>query len=296
MRKSQLAALLLTGTLALGLTACTQAKQDPSGSRPPVESAVHTPAEDATALAALLGKLSAEDIGSISWPSDNAPTPEHLAQLLQKAAALPQEDTAVVGVWGADLYIAPKDQDTYSSDDAIHLTAGLVEDTVEIYGGSNLPDGHLRVNTPELYQLLRTSQDVEGDVDMEAYALCRGVVDHYYNVRLDQFSQMDNHFVGWELTQFSLAQESEPLQARAYSMSAAFCSNPPGDALRALAGGMFVDSRLRAHGIDWQRTYAVTIQGVPAGILRLDEDDSQPLDGFESEAQLREAFWVQDEK
>ena len=59
---------------------------------------------------------------------------------------------------------------------------------------------------------------------------------------------------------------------------------------------MYVDSSLRAHGLDWQRVYLVTIGGEPSGVLRQDwegtEADSDPLGGFTSAEEPRAALWM----
>ena len=255
------------------------------------------------ALLERLTNLTAEDIGYVSWYGSNEPpSAEELAELLRQAAEHPiaHADFTLNGsatdvVWTLDCYLAPKDQETYSGDDALYLQAGLEENVVEVFGGANLPGGRLHLENEALYQLLRTSLDTPDDIDQESYAACKALTDAYYDARLAQVSA-DGGFVGWELTGFREADDETALDARAYAISAAFYTDPPEGALRLLAGGMYVDSSLRAHGLDWQRVYLVTIGGEPSGVLRQDwegtEADSDPLGGFTSAEELRAALWM----
>ena len=255
------------------------------------------------ALLERLANLTAEDIGYVSWYGSNEPpTAEELAELLRQAAEHPVDHdsltlngSATDVVWTLDCYLAPKDQETYSGDDALYLQAGLEENVVEVFGGANLPGGRLHLESEALYQLLRTSLDTPDDIDQEAYAACKALTDAYYDARLAQVSA-DGGFVGWELTGFREADDEAALDARAYAISAAFYTDPPEGALRLLAGGMYADSSLRAHGLDWQRVYLVTIGGEPAGVLRQDwegtEADSDPLGGFSSTEALWAALWT----
>lgn len=255
------------------------------------------------ALLERLANLTAEDIGYVSWYGSNEPpTAEELAELLRQAAEHPIDHdsltlngSATDVVWTLDCYLAPKDQETYSGDDALYLQAGLEENVVEVFGGANLPGGRLHLEREALYQLLRTSLDTPDDIDQEAYAACKALTDAYYDARLAQVSA-DGGFVGWELTGFREADDEAALDARAYAISAAFYTDPPEGALHLLAGGMYVDSSLRAHGLDWQRVYLVTIGGEPAGVLRQDwtgtTADNDPLGGFTSVEDLRAALWT----
>ena len=255
------------------------------------------------ALLERLANLTAEDIRYVSWYGSNEPpTAEELAELLRQAAEHPVDHdsltlngSATDVVWTLDCYLAPKDQETYSGDDALYLQAGLEENVVEVFGGANLPGGRLHLESEALYQLLRTSLDTPDDIDQEAYAACKALTDAYYDARLAQVSA-DGGFVGWELTGFREADDEAALDARAYAISAAFYTDPPEGALRLLAGGMYADSSLRAHGLDWQRVYLVTIGGEPAGVLRQDwegtEADSDPLGGFSSTEALWAALWT----
>lgn len=251
------------------------------------------------ALLELLAGLEGEDIGSVSWYGPNdPPEAEKLAALIRAAAAHPVDhpeltvngsDTDVV--WSLDCYLAPKDQEGCSGEDALNLWAGLEENVVEVFGGSSLPQGTVHLEDETLYQLIRTSCDTPDDIDREACAACRELTDAYYDARLAQVSE--GGFVSWELTRFREEGQAPALDAKAYAIGAAFRTDPPERAPQLLAGGAYVDSRLRVIGLDWQATYLVTIGGQPAGVLRLGEPtDNGPLDGFDSVAALRAALWT----
>ena len=255
------------------------------------------------ALLELLAGLDGKDIGSVSWYGPNdPPEAEELAALIRAAAAHPVDhsDLTLNGsdtdiIWTLDCYLAPKNQGAYSEDDALHLQAGLEENVVEIFGGSNLPQGRVHLEDEALYQLIRTSCDTPDDIDQEAYAACRELTDAYYDARLAQVGE--SGFVSWELTCFREEDQASALDAKAYTIGAAFRTEPPERAPHLLAGGAYVDSQLRVHGLDWQATYLVTIGGQPAGVLRLGEPPAgSPLDGFDSTEALRAALWTPGEE
>ncbi|OUN21105.1 hypothetical protein [Flavonifractor sp. An82] len=255
------------------------------------------------ALLELLAGLDGKDIGSVSWYGPNdPPEAEELAALIRAAAAHPADhsDLTLNGsdtdiIWTLDCYLAPKNQGAYSEDDALHLQVGLEENVVEVFGGSNLPQGRVHLEDEALYQLIRTSCDTSDDIDQEAYAACRELTDAYYDARLAQVGE--SGFVSWELTCFREAGQAPALDAEAYTIGAAFRTDPPERAPHLLAGGAYVDSQLRVLGLDWQATYLVTIGGQPAGVLRLEEPtDEGPLSHFDSVEALRAALWTPGEE
>ena len=258
--------LMLSGALLLVLCACGPAAEGTA----PTETA---PAE--TSLLDLLAGLTEEDIGEVSQYGPNAPPDSTtLAAMLNEAATHPIDhadltlngsDTDVV--WSLDCYIAPKGQGVYSGEDALHLQAGLEENVVEIFGGENLPDGRVHLEDAALYQLLRTSCDQEGFINEYYYEKYRDLVDGYYDDRLEEVR--DVGYTAWELTEFlgvlGTTKESGK-GAVAFRMGAAFVTDPPELAPHVLAGGAYVDSALRVHGLDWQNVYLVTLDDEPVGL------------------------------
>ena len=258
--------LMLSGALLLILCAYGPAAEGPT----PTDT---TPAE--TGLLDLLAGLTEEDIGEVSQFGPNEPPDSTtLAAMLNAAAAHPIDhadltlngsDTDVV--WSLDCYIAPKGQGVYSGGDALHLQAGLEENGVEIFGGENLPDGKVHLEDAALYQLLRTSCDQEGFINEYYYGKYRDLVDGYYDGRLEEVR--DVGYTAWELTEFlgvlGTTKESGK-GAVAFRMGAAFVTDPPELAPHVLAGGAYVDSALRVHGLDWQNVYLVTLDDEPVGL------------------------------
>ena len=231
----------------------------------------HRSTADADLLALLAG-LEEMDVGYVSWYGPNeAPDAGTLAGLIRAAAAHPVPAPAdapyATTVWTLDCYLAPAGQDTYSGDDALHLTAGLAENVVEVFGGGSLPGGRVWLESGELYQLLRTSCDSEGVINETYYEKYRDLVDGYYDSRLEEVR--DSGYVSWELTEFAgvLGTTKEDGKgAVAFRMEAAFRTDPPELAPQRLAGGAYVDSQLRVHGLDWQSVYLVTLDDEPVGI------------------------------
>ena len=215
------------------------------------------------------------DIGSVSWygPGDS-PEAEDLAALIRAAAAHPVDhpgltlsgsDTDVV--WSLDCYLAPKGQDVYSDADALYLWAGLEENVVEIFGGDNLPDSRVHLEDAALYQFIRTSCDSEGLINETFYEKYRDIVDGYYDSRLEELKE--SGYVSWELTEFLGVLGTTKVSgkgATAFRMQAAFRTDPPELAPHRIAGGAYVDSQLRVHGLDWQNVYLVTLDDDPVGI------------------------------
>ena len=311
--------LLLLPALALAaLCACAQETPTPPETTPPpetspaqAETAPAEPVQNSDELLALLEDLEAEDIGYVRcydgyvrcYDPEEPPSAEELRDAIQNPLARPilhalftQNGSATDVVWTMECYLAPQWQETYSEDDALYLRAGLEENVVEVFGGANLPGGQLHMENEWLYWLIRTSYDTSDYIDQVPYAPCRSIVSAYYDARLAQVST-EGGFVGWDLTRFSVACYHPDLQdAYAYHIAAALYTDPPEEAIHLLAGGMYVDSALRAHGLDEQRVYMVTIGGEPAGVLRQDwtgtAADDDPLMVFASVEELRAALWT----
>lgn len=218
-------------------------------------------------LKGFLSEWKAEEIGSVSWGGPNEdPAAEVLAPMVRasmertvdhNALTLNGSDTDVV--WSLDVYLGDKDAGGWSGEDAVHLWAGLEENLVEIFAGENLPRGRLFVEDEALYQFLRTQNDRPDHIDRAAYASYRDTVDAYFDARRTE--AWDGGFSSWELTDFFPVAENEGRNAQVYAMAAAYRADPPEKAARMLAGGMYVDSTLRAHGLDWRPVYLLAVDG-----------------------------------
>ena len=193
--------------------------------------------------------------------------PDDLAELLRTAAASPVErDSPGENIlWTLDVPIIPAGN--YSGRGTLHLSAGLEENVVEVSGRDGLPAGTLYLENQELYQLVRTSSDYGGFINETYYEKYRDIVDGYFDSRLEEVK--DAGYVSWELSEFlgvlgTTKQDGKGVAA--FRMKAAFSTDPPELAPDRIAGGAYVDSQLRAHGLDWQNVYPVTLDGEPMGI------------------------------
>ena len=272
---------LLTGLPALALAAllaaCGPEAPAPSETAPPPETAPAEPVQNSDELLALLEDLEAEDISFISWPgSGKGPSAEELAGLLRQAAGHPIDhagltlngSTADV-VWTLDCYLDPQGQGTYSEDDALYLWAGLEENVVEVFGGANLPGGRLHLESEALYQLIRTSLDTPEELlaAPASYAPYQEAI----AAHLDQVcaSSWDGRYTSWDIVEFAREDGwlgfTDGSRLEIYWVKSAFRTNPPEDAVQLLAGGMYVDSQLRAFGLDAAPLLVVAVppEGAP---------------------------------
>ena len=220
-------------------------------------------------LTALLTGLQKGDVGEYTWGGQEETyiCPDDLAELLRTAAASPLERDSLGEniLWTLDVPIIPAGN--YSGRGTLHLSAGLEENVVEVSGREGLPAGTLHLENQELYQLVRTSSDYEGFINETYYEKYQDVVDGYFDSRLEEVK--DAGYVSWELSEFlgvlgTTKQDGKG--AIAFRMKAAFSTDPPELAPDRIAGGAYVDSQLRVHGLDWQNVYLVTLDGEPIGI------------------------------
>lgn len=220
-------------------------------------------------LTALLTGLQKDEVGEYAWGGQEEQYlyPDDLAELLRTAAASPVErDSPGENIlWTLDVPIIPAGN--YSGRGTLHLSAGLEENVVEVSGRDGLPAGTLYLENQELYQLVRTSSDYGGFINETYYEKYRDIVDGYFDSRLEEVK--DAGYVSWELSEFlgvlgTTKQEGKGVVA--FRMKAAFSTDPPELASDRIAGGAYVDSQLRVHGLDWQNVYPVTLDGEPMGI------------------------------
>ena len=197
----------------------------------------------------------------MNWygPGD-PPEAEELAALIRAAAAHPADhpgltlngsDTDVV--WSLDCYY-------------FQLRAGLEENVVEVLGGASLPDGKVHLEDEALYQLLRTSRDPPADLlpDPSAYAPYQeAIAAHLDGVCARAW---EGRYTGWDIVEF--AQEdgwtsfADGTTLEVWFVRSAFRAEPAEAAVHMLAGGMYVDSQLRAYGLD---SAPLLLVAVPAG-------------------------------
>ena len=260
------------------------------------------------ALLERLANLTAEDIGYVSWYGSNEPpSAEELAELLRQAAEHPIDHdsltlngSATDVVWTLDCYLAPKDQETYSGDDALYLQAGLEENVVEVFGGANLPGGRLHLENEALYQLLRTSMDTPDDLlaDPASYAPYQDAI----AAHLDRVcaSAWDGRYTSWDIVEFAREDGwtgfADGSALEVYWVKSAFRTEPPEDAAQLLAGGMYVDSQLRAYGLDANPLLVVAVppegEPYPLAFVPWDWWGELPLAGLDT---LEEAIPVLDQ-
>lgn len=245
-------------------------------------------------LTALLTGLQKGEVGEYTWGGQGEQYiyPDDLAELLRTAAASPAERDSLGEniLWTLDVPIIPAAN--YSGRGTLHLSAGLEENVVEVSGRDGLPAGTLYLENQELYQLVRTSQDYEGFINETYYEKYRDIVDGYFDSRLEEVK--DAGYVSWELSEFlgvlgTTKQDGKGVVA--FRMKAAFSTDPPELAPDRIAGGAYVDSQLRAHGLDWQNVYLVTLDNEPMGIAFgediidfIDEHWGQDVDPAELQA------------
>lgn len=220
-------------------------------------------------LTALLTGLQDGEVGEYAWGGleEQYLYPDDLAELLRTAAASPVERDSLGEniLWTLDVPIIPTGN--YSGRGTLHLSAGLEENVVEVSGREGLPAGTLYLENQDLYQLVRTSSDYGGFINETYYEKYRDIVDGYFDSRLEELK--DAGYVSWELSEFlgvlgTTKQDGKGVIA--FRMKAAFSTDPPELAPDRIAGGAYVDSQLRAHGLDWQNVYLVTLDGEPMGI------------------------------
>lgn len=220
-------------------------------------------------LTALLTGLQKGEVGEYTWGGleEQYIYPDDLAELLCTAAASPVERDSLgeAILWTLDVPIIPAAN--YSGRGTLHLSAGLEENMVEVSGRDGLPAGTLYLENQELYQLVRTSRDYEGFINETYYEKYRDIVDSYFDSRLEEVK--DAGYVSWELSEFlgvlgTTKQDGKG--AVAFQMKAAYRTDPPELAPDRIAGGAYVDSQLRVHGLDFQSVYLVTLDGEPMGI------------------------------
>lgn len=231
--------------------------------------------EDDTTLDQLLERMTAEEMGEISWPGQSAP-PERETLAAMLATALKHrvervEELSMGIAWELSFELWPAGQEG----DMVYLWAGLEENVVEIYAAGRLPRGRIMVEDEALYQLLRTSRDGLPRVEDESYADYKWAVDDYYDARVADMNQLlaesglDWRVAGWELGTFHLVGENTDVGTQAYLMADLWYTDPPEKVCNMLTGGAYVDSSLRLHSDGWRQTYLGVVDGRAVGVFYL---------------------------
>lgn len=245
-------------------------------------------------LESLLLDLNGEDIGCIQWLIDieNRPSAGEVATIINSAMAhtvdrepMTPDGSETDVVWGLDIFIGDPNADGWSGDDAFHLYAGLTENLVEVFGGDNLPDGRIWVEDKALYQLIRTMMDTpDGEIDQRAYEAYKDSVDSYLAQAPDY---VDGVTARRELIGFTLEAENEKLGAEVYTINDVCIVDPPEKAPQLLAGGAYVDSRLRIHGDgEAEQNNLVVVDGQPVGFVSWEFLNHGGLDQFSAKEEL----------
>jgi len=249
----------------------------PEPTSEPTPEPTPTPNPTPQDTAAVLSALTVEDF-SVSSPffeGDKA----GLLSALQRAVEHPVDPEAYewgyIGIWYIDISLSRASGES-GRPSSLYLNAGLTENLVEIdlYGG-NWPS--LWVDDPELYQLVRTVNDVDYQIDREALAAYREAVDAYL-VATDDWANWEEY--GWaeprvythELDGFGLVDQSHALNAQVYFIADVYVTDPPEKAVVYLDGGCYLDSQLRYHPVssDPIGLLLVAVDGKAAGFASWD--------------------------
>lgn len=257
-------ALLISSILAWALSGCTGGAPAPSSTSGGVE---------VPALLSLLSTLKGSDIGQVSWGIEGVehPTADQVAEVIRAAAAhttpgtpMTLNGTETDVVWSLELYLGPAVDGGWPGDQALHLYAGLRENLVEIWGGDQVAEGRLWVEDEALYQLVRTAMDTpDGTIDPAVYETYRDEVDGYLAGISAFWEGVSTRQVLIGLQQVD--QEAVP-GVVVYAISSVCITDPPEQAIHLLAGGAYVDSRLRIHGVG-EDNLLVVAEGTPVGFV-----------------------------
>lgn len=239
-------------------------------------------------LVQLLSELGEEEIGAIQWliEREDRPDKAEMADLLNEAAenTIDHDPMTLNGswtdiIWSLDIFIGDEDAPVWFGEDMLHLYAGLEEDRVEILAGANLTGERIVVESPELYQIVRTSMDTPPkDIDMAVYEAYQETIDRKFLAPRDYG---DDITATAELTALYLASEKAEWGVKVYCVGTAVTVDPPEKAPLFLAGGAYVDSRLRIHGVNWQN-HLVTADGESVGLCSWESVMPEALARYES--------------
>ena len=242
-----------------------------------------------------LSGLKAKDISHVNWPieREDQPTEQAVISLLNSAAAhiLDEEpqDAAVPLLWSLSLELPPNEWSII--DTRICLEAGLTQNLVKITGSDALPVDTVWVEDEGLYQLVRTCMDTpDGPIDRAALAKYQDTVDAEL-AKLPHLSSGSSFTVQQKLNAFYLLTENQALGAEVYIADILRTTDPAEKSYVLLAGGQYVDSRLRIHGVT-EGGCLIVVEGQTMGFYSREwvEMDTQNLTTFSTQAELLAAL------
>lgn len=265
--------ILLSLCLLAGCKAPAGASPRPAESAVVTESPVHiseagpTPEPD---WEGMMARLEPGDIQSIfAYVPGKVFLAEDLAPLIRRAMVHPVEN------YGEDWEAIWDLPFTLTADRQMTLYAGLEENIVCL----SLPGKTLWVEDEALYQFVRTSMDRDEVINDYWYEKYRDLVDGYFDARVAEINgraaegEPGWQYSGWELTEFlgyAGTSKVEDLGVTLFRMNAAYLTDPAEDAVHMLAGGAYVDSRLRVHapsGWDGGNVYLMVVDNEAVGFV-----------------------------
>lgn len=237
--------------------------------------------------------LDPAEIGHVTWDGwVEPPGIEDTLTMLRRACENPVETEPFQEIWHMQVFLGDRNQTTWNYDDAIHISAGLEEPLLHIFGGQNIPGREIFVEDAELYWLMRTYRDAPPlGIDQTVYDLYREPLEAFLDDVPQLPASMSEITVDIELTGLQLADSSKKLNAQAYTVEVVWNVNPREQAPGLLAGGAYVDSQLRCHSMNAASRYLIVVDGQPAGFVGwwfLSENNR--LDRFETKDALLTAI------
>ena len=219
-----------------------------------------------------LAALDGENI-HVGWDVTNGKSPDGtevaalirgaMGNILSNTGMLTMNGTATDIIWSLELYVGVG-KTGWSGDEMLHLYAGQTNNVVEILSGLH-PAGANRVvvNDAALYEFVRTSMDdpAAERIDAEPLARYRELVDLHL---ADVPHYGEGVTVERELISFYPVDEKKEIGAVIYCMDSVLNVTPREKAPYLLAGGAYVDSELRVHGIGAPELL-VTVDGQAVG-------------------------------
>jgi len=237
--------------------------------------------------------LDPAEIGYVTWDGwVEPPTIEDALTMLRRACENQVETEPFQEIWHMRVFLGDRAQTTWNYDDAIRISVGLEEPLLHISGGQNVPGAHIVAADEELYWMIRTYRDAPPlGIDQTVYDLYRDTLEAYLADVPQLPASAAGTAVDIELTGLQLADSSEKLHAQAYTVEVVWNVEPREQALNLIAGGAYVDSQLRCHGMNASSQYLIVVDGQPAGFVGwwfLSENNR--LDRFETKEALLTAI------